>query len=127
MTHRAPRPCAERGCSNLVYKGSRCDSHRLPRAVDGLPNSTARGYGYNWKIKVRDPYLALHPWCADPYGKHQGVLVHARIVDHKIPRRQGGTDIKSNLQGLCVNCHNYKTAIDGSKGGGRKNSKDVGL
>lgn len=33
-------------------------------------------------------------------------------VDHKIPISQGGTDERSNLQGVCDMCHDIKTAED---------------
>jgi Restriction endonuclease len=43
-----------------------------------------------------------------------------KIVDHIIPRSQGGRDEENNFQSLCDTCHNYKTAHDGSRqqGGG---------
>ncbi len=33
-------------------------------------------------------------------------------VDHKIPLCKGGTDTRDNLQGVCDECHNEKTAED---------------
>lgn len=33
-------------------------------------------------------------------------------VDHIIPLCKGGTDIRSNLQGICNQCHEDKTAKD---------------
>ncbi len=41
--------------------------------------------------------------------------VSAQIVDHIVPKRQGGTDDWNNLQGLCWKCHQTKTARDGSR------------
>jgi 5-methylcytosine-specific restriction endonuclease McrA len=32
------------------------------------------------------------------------------IVDHRVERRDGGTDDRANLQGLCWRCHSAKTA-----------------
>ncbi|MBI5951886.1 MAG: HNH endonuclease [Chloroflexi bacterium] len=44
----------------------------------------------------------------------------AKVVDHIKPRKQGGSDDWSNLQGLCRRCDNRKHYSDGSKrGGGR--------
>lgn len=38
----------------------------------------------------------------------------ATLVDHIIPIRSGGAKLDvSKLQGLCVACHNKKTALDG--------------
>lgn len=33
-------------------------------------------------------------------------------VDHVIPRKDGGTDTRDNLQGLCQECHNRKTTVE---------------
>ena len=33
-------------------------------------------------------------------------------VDHKIPLCKGGTDTRDNLQGVCDECHDIKTAND---------------
>lgn len=53
---------------------------------------------------------------------HQGQRVRMKIVDHKIPKALGGRDDESNYRSLCMTCHNYKTAHDGSrKGGGDAN------
>lgn len=120
MPRRAPHPCAERGCQNLIYDGSRCAVHQLPRSPDNRPSATERGYGYDWKTNVRDPFLAAHPYCANPFGTH-GSQVLAKVVDHILPRKQGGTNDWSNLQGLCRACDNKKHYYDGSKprhGGG---------
>ncbi len=38
-------------------------------------------------------------------------------VNHKIPRRRGGTDAESNLQGMCLSCHSRKTAIEDGRWG----------
>jgi 5-methylcytosine-specific restriction endonuclease McrA len=38
-------------------------------------------------------------------------------VDHKVPICKGGTDQRDNLQGICDECHDIKTAKDlGIKG-----------
>ena len=44
----------------------------------------------------------------------------ARIVDHIVPKFEGGTDDESNLQSLCQECSDAKTAVEGSRarGGG---------
>lgn len=33
-------------------------------------------------------------------------------VDHIIPVSKGGTDTRSNLQGICLECHEDKTRVD---------------
>lgn len=125
MPQRPPHPCAEHGCPRLVYVGSRCDEHRLPRARDSRPNATLRGYGAAWQ-KKREAWLSLHPWCVDLYNIHKGQPVRATIVDHIKPLRQGGRDDETNYQSLCVRCNNRKTARDGSKRTGEGGIKSLG-
>ena len=120
MPSRPPRPCAVQRCPNLVYNGgSRCEEHLLPRDRKGetvRASAAARGYGSEWKQK-RDAWLAKHPWCVDLYGRHQAKKIRASMVDHIIPKAQGGRDDETNYQSLCTSCHNYKTAHDGSRRG----------
>ena len=33
-------------------------------------------------------------------------------VDHIIPISKGGTDVRDNLQGICLSCHEAKTTDD---------------
>ena len=116
MPTQPPRPC--RQCGRLLFDGSDCLDHPRPKKIDKRRSASARGYGYEWKIKVRDPYIKAHPWCMDPYQLHVATQVSAQIVDHIVPKRQGGADDWNNLQGLCWKCHQTKTARDGSRVGG---------
>ena len=45
-------------------------------------------------------------------------------VDHIIPLCKGGTDERSNLQGICDDCHDEKTAKDL---GTKETSNKIGL
>lgn len=47
-----------------------------------------------------------------------GRVTAAKHVDHVVRKADGGTDDESNLQALCVPCHEAKTASEG--GGGSK-------
>lgn len=79
----------------------------------GSPAS--RGYGPKWR-QLRRWYLKRHPLCADPFNEHM-LPTMATVVDHIVPRRQGGSDDLKNLQPLCAGCHNKKTAIEDGRWG----------
>jgi 5-methylcytosine-specific restriction protein A len=60
-----------------------------------------------WKA-LRLQLLNSEPLCAE--CAKQGRVTPATVADHIIPREQGGSDLLSNLQGLCSSCHNKKSA-----------------
>jgi 5-methylcytosine-specific restriction protein A len=63
-------------------------------------------------ILARDPYCRIGDVCD---GGARSV-----DVDHIVPRRAGGSDDPSNLQGACHACHSRKTArADGGFGRAR--------
>jgi len=98
-------PCSQPGCPGRAVAHGRCATHaRAERARydSERGSSAARGYGYEWR-KIRDAYLAGHPWC-----EVCGEL--ATDVDHIVSRRRGGTDDDSNLMSLCHTHHSRKTA-----------------
>jgi 5-methylcytosine-specific restriction protein A len=116
MPKRSLHPCHEPGCTVLLQPGQECPRHpHLPRAKDERASASQRDYGWDWKKNVRDPYLAAHPYCVNLFDMH-GPCVPAKVVDHILPRRQGGTNAWSNLQSLCRRCDNKKHYLDGSKG-----------
>ena len=59
----------------------------------------------NWP-KLRAQVLREEPLCRLCQAK--GFVV-SREVDHIVPRSQGGTSRRENLQGLCIDCHRRKT------------------
>ena len=73
-----------------------------------------RGYGTTWdklrlRILARDCHL-----CQPCKAAHR--LTAGRIVDHKTPKAEGGTDDPSNLQTICQACHTAKTAAESARG-----------
>ena len=53
----------------------------------------------------------------DPICMARGCHRPSEVADHITPRRQGGTDSESNLQGLCKRCHGRITnRFDGGWG-----------
>lgn len=80
---------------NLTY-----DRYKRDQQSDKFYHSTA------WK-KVREIVLKSEPMC------RMCKIKPATIVDHIIPIRKGGEKLNlENLQPLCHQCHNIKTAAE---------------
>ena len=75
-----------------------------------------RGYGAA-HVKRRAYLLAHEPLCRECI--RQGNTTLATICDHIIPKSQGGTDDMNNLQPLCTDCHDEKTARESAQAQGR--------
>ena len=78
------------------------------RKREQRPNATDRGYDHRWRQR-RESFLADHPLCVE--CERQGRVREATVVDHVIPHR-GDPDLFWNgeLQALCKDCHDVKTA-----------------
>lgn len=135
-----PRPCAKPGCSSLSFGGGLCAKHRAekeasaekaprqPRASDvGRPSSHARGYTRQWRKAARA--LTEEVGCCQQCGF---VPVRGRkaqlIVDHIVPRAEGGSDERANLQVLCRSCHALKShaEVRARKSAGGRGTKNFG-
>lgn len=67
----------------------------------------------NWR-RLRASFLRLHPLCRACAGQERTVA--ATVVDHVVPIKDGGGRLDpSNLQPLCISCHNRKTAAETSR------------
>lgn len=96
---------------------------------DGTEKNSSKG---KWKGKSGDPFysskewrqdrresLGKEPWCVctAEYCPHHGQCNRlANVRDHKIPRSEGGEDFGENVQSLCKDCHNRKTANEDATG-----------
>ena len=53
-----------------------------------------------------------------------GLVTSSEIVDHVVPLSAGGSDERTNKQGLCRDCHDAKSASERAaarrRGGGSK-------
>lgn len=64
-----------------------------------------------WRERVRPAKLARDPLCQA--CKHQGLVVEAAHVDHRMPIAQGGDKwSEDNLVSLCASCHSRKTMCE---------------
>ena len=87
------------------WLGPEHDRERRRRQDAQRPSASQRGDDAAWR-KVRNEYLAEHPWCEECGAK-------ATMVDHRKPVRDGGTRDKANLRALCRPCHNRRHIRDG--------------
>ena len=68
-------------------------------------------------MRIRAAVLDADPLCAR--CRAEGRTVAAREVDHVLPLHRGGTDDRANLQGLCAEHHEAKTAGESALRRGR--------
>lgn len=120
MPKRPKRPCGYPNCPNLT-DGRFCSVHEkeMNRNYEkyGRDSKTRRKYGRAWK-RIRDKYVAQHPFCELCFEK--GIIKPVEEVHHQLPLAEGGTHDVSNLISLCKSCH---AKIHGKRGdyrGGKK-------
>lgn len=120
MPQRPKTPCREPGCPGLVDRPEhlgRCASHR--NLYDKRRGSSAsRGYGAAWR-KLRAQVIKQEPLC------RRCRRANTTTVDHILPKELGGTDARSNLQGLCKACHDIKTAQEDGRWTGSPQSRVI--
>jgi 5-methylcytosine-specific restriction protein A len=107
MPTAAPRPCPAPGCHALT-SGGHCPQHRRERQrqSDTKTPEERRFYSSARWQKIREAQLRREPLCRP--CKANGVVKAAKVADHMVPRRQGGSDAPENLQSLCWRCHQQK-------------------
>ncbi len=107
MPMKPKRPCRYSGCPKLTdHKSGYCADHR--KMMQQHYDHFARGYDNhkrydeNWR-RIRNRYIASHSLCER--CQSQGRFAEAKLVHHIKPLAEGGTHEESNLQSLCVSCH----------------------
>lgn len=66
--------------------------------------------------RLRHQVLSEEPLCRR--CDEQGLVTASAIADHIVPLSQGGTNDRSNFQGLCVPCHDEKSKAESAAGRG---------
>ena len=112
----APTPCRQPGCSAVVSAPGFCSAHRAQQHRDygrARPRfDTELGFysSQQWRT-VRAAFLKRYPLCGTCESADR--LVAATVVDHVQPIKSGGARFNwTNLQPLCVPCHNRKTRVE---------------
>lgn len=108
---RAPHPCGQPGCSELVTNGARCPQHTKEawdeRNARPEIREDKRFYDSALWRKLRLHVLKHEPYCRECASR--GEVGLAVVVDHIRPLRSGGSRTSlSNLQPLCQKDHNAK-------------------
>jgi 5-methylcytosine-specific restriction protein A len=108
------RPCLEPRCPVLVPSG-RCEAHGGPgqpwQAKRQPETPRLRGRANQ---RARAVLFAQSPLCAE--CQRQGRTSIATVRDHVVPLAEGGREHPDNEQGLCLDCHNQKTAAESARG-----------
>jgi hypothetical protein len=75
------------------------------------PSARALGYNSKWD-RYSKGFLRTHPFCVDPFGRHRGVLIEARVTAHKIAHKGNEALMwnPDNHYPLCVACNSYQCA-----------------
>lgn len=112
----APTPCRQPRCAAVVSIPGFCNSHRAQQHRDyGRARArfdTELGFysSQQWRT-ARAAFLKRNPLCVTCQSFDR--LVVATVVDHVQPIKSGGARFNwTNLQPLCVPCHNRKTRIE---------------
>ena len=121
MPRSAPTPCRHPACALVLDKPGYCDQHRAQahrdygRARRGFDAELGFYQSVRWR-EVRAAFLREHSLCVACKGA--GLVVAAKVADHIRPLKDGGERFDwTNLQGLCVSCHNRKTARETARRG----------
>ncbi len=106
-----PKSCSHPICNSYATFKGKCDDHQVKFIRTETQMSRSNDKFYNKKAwrDVRHNVLMIEPLCR--YCKANGVLFEAKVVDHIIRRSHydGSPYDVSNLQPLCIGCHNSKT------------------
>ncbi|MCD9196063.1 HNH endonuclease [Streptomyces albireticuli] len=98
-----PTRCSEGGCHELTTTG-RCERHTR-KAWANKSKAWGAGSTRKWRTR-RAQQLADEPHCRRCGTK-------ATQVDHIVPLSEGGSQWdQANLQSLCADCHELKSAED---------------
>lgn len=90
----------------------------LMRAVDRPSNWSKhrsrhdRGYGRAHDL-MRERVMREEPLCRACAAA--GKVAATTTADHVVPKSEGGSDDRSNYQGLCTPCHRAKTAAEAAR------------
>lgn len=104
------RFCAQPHCGVMVPKGY-CPTHTKPAWRNTETPNRIRGRKLQ---QLRDQLFSKQPLCV--LCEKQGKVSIATIRDHILNLADGGTDTEDNVQPLCQECSDRKTAAEALRG-----------
>jgi 5-methylcytosine-specific restriction protein A len=115
MPFRPRSRCSWPLCPDYAEKEGKCRSHyllakRMTNAAYRFNSELKPGGGTRKWGAMREMQLTKQPLCERCL--EEGVTRVAVVVDHRVPRAQGGTDDEDNLQSLCRAHHNEKNKAE---------------
>jgi len=114
MPPRTPKACRQQGCKGTTtHKHGYCDAH-ADKAVRPKWHGAGRGRGGRPWRRMRDRVKANADGLCERC-RHEGKVTLGVVCDHIIPEAEGGTSELSNLQWLCKDCHDAKTAQESAR------------
>ncbi len=108
-----PTPCTQPGCTQYASDQGRCDQHKRKPWQKHNAKEAKKRYGAQWR-KVRGAVLDRDDYQCVVCSK-QGRIKAATQVDHIVPVSLDGDDSFGNLQSICTQCHNTKTAQEAAE------------
>ena len=117
MPNKPKRLCKHPGCNQLIDT-TYCSTHQqlhIQKRRDYDINSRQSYHDWysckRWRL-LRMHWLKCNPLCVECSKNHR--LVPATVVDHIVPHKgkQSMFYDTNNLQSLCKQCHDIKTARD---------------
>ena len=114
MAYRSKQVCCKAGCK-AAQVGPYCAEHQaeVSRAVEVRRGSRhTRGYNHEW-TSIRERHIKARPLCN--HCEQRGRVTPGVDVDHIRPFVSMTDPLRldpANLQTLCRDCHNAKTASD---------------
>ncbi len=121
MPAATPKRCRQGGCGkSTIHRHGYCDTHaelgksNWHKREKAKGNRHQRGYGSEWD-KLRKIVLKRDEYLCQSCLK-VGVVTQGTHVDHIKPKSQGGSNELNNLQTLCIEHHNNKTATEQGRG-----------
>ncbi len=109
MSVSAKVPCRHIGCRLLLDTPGYCKAHTKPK-WQKKSGGRKRMSGRPWR-RLREIVIKRDHGLCQPC-QIKGKMTEFKEIDHIIPVTQGGSDSISNLQCICISCHNKKTATE---------------